>query len=191
MRFAKVDAQYYCGIDLHSRSMYVCVMDKQGEIVFHRNMPNNFEIFKKYIHPYQPDMAVGVESSSYYYWLADACVLADIPFYLGHAYYMKAVHGGKVKNDRIDSKKIANAFSSIAGIEGGFTLSANANDEPVSELGFKTRTYHILQKAGISTLSMLWFRIIQGKLMDIEHFGKKSYEEVISVLLNSGRILKR
>ena len=27
---------------------------------------------------------------------------------LGHALYMKAIHGGKAKNDRIDSFKIAN-----------------------------------------------------------------------------------
>jgi transposase len=107
MRFAKVESKYYCGIDLHSRSMYISVMDKEGEILFHRNMPNNFDIFKKYVHPYLPGMAVGVESSCYYYWLADACKEAGIPFYLGHAYYMKAINGGKVKNDRVDSRKIA------------------------------------------------------------------------------------
>lgn len=83
------------------------------------------------------------------------------------------------------------AFNSIAGIEGGFTLSANANDDPVSELGFNTRTSRVLQQAGITTLSMLWFRLIQGTLRDIEQFGPKSYEEVVSVLVNSGRILKR
>jgi hypothetical protein len=31
----------------------------------------------------------------------------NIPFVLGHALYMKAIHGGKAKNDRIDSRKIA------------------------------------------------------------------------------------
>ncbi len=107
MRFAKVDSKYYCGIDLHSRSMYISVMDKEGEILFHRNMPNDFNIFKNYIERFRPNMAVGVESSCYYYWLADACKEAGIPFYLGHAYYMKAINGGKVKNDRVDSKKIA------------------------------------------------------------------------------------
>jgi hypothetical protein len=30
-----------------------------------------------------------------------------IPFVLGHALYMKAIHGGKTKNDKIDSYKIA------------------------------------------------------------------------------------
>lgn len=107
MRYAKVDAKYYCGIDLHSRSMYVCVMDREGEILFHRNLPNKFDIFYNYINSFLPEMAVGIESSCYYYWLTDACREAGIPFYLGHAYYMKSIHGGKVKNDRVDSKKIA------------------------------------------------------------------------------------
>ena len=30
-----------------------------------------------------------------------------IPFILGHALYLKAIHGGKVKSDKIDSEKIA------------------------------------------------------------------------------------
>jgi len=54
MKFAKVDSKYYCGIDLHSRSMYISVMDKEGEILFHRNMPNDFDIFKNYVERFQP-----------------------------------------------------------------------------------------------------------------------------------------
>jgi transposase len=40
-------------------------------------------------------------------WLADLCADAGIPFVLGHALSMKAIHGGKAKNDTIDSQKIA------------------------------------------------------------------------------------
>ena len=40
-------------------------------------------------------------------WLADRCAQEGIPFVLGHALYMKAIHGGKAKNDRIDAHKIA------------------------------------------------------------------------------------
>ena len=42
-----------------------------------------------------------------WYWLADLCADEHVPFVLGHALYMKAIHGGKSKNDKIDSKKIA------------------------------------------------------------------------------------
>jgi hypothetical protein len=38
--------------------------------------------------------------------LADGCHESDIPFYPGHALYMKAIHGAKTKNDRIDSQKV-------------------------------------------------------------------------------------
>ncbi len=107
MRYAQINFQYYCGIDLHSRTMYICVMDKQGQILLHRNMDNNFIQFQKYLEPFLPNIVVGVESSCYYYWLSGKCKQANIDFYLGHACYMKAISGGKVKNDRIDSRKIA------------------------------------------------------------------------------------
>jgi transposase len=40
-------------------------------------------------------------------WLADLCTREGIPFVLGHVLYMKAIHGGKAKNDKIDAHKIA------------------------------------------------------------------------------------
>src|SRR5262249_23040153 len=40
-------------------------------------------------------------------WLADLCADEGIPFVLGHALSMKAIHGGKAKNDKSDSQKIA------------------------------------------------------------------------------------
>jgi hypothetical protein len=39
--------------------------------------------------------------------LADSCQAERIDFVLGHAVYMKAIHGCKAKNDRIDVGKIA------------------------------------------------------------------------------------
>src|SRR4030067_1723992 len=40
-------------------------------------------------------------------WLADLCAEHKIPFVLGHALYMKSIHGSKTKNNKIDSQKIA------------------------------------------------------------------------------------
>jgi transposase len=39
--------------------------------------------------------------------MADLCAREQIAFILGHALYMKAIHGGKAKNDKIDAHKIA------------------------------------------------------------------------------------
>ncbi len=38
MRFYTKQHPFYCGIDLHARSMYVCILSQDGEIVLHRNM---------------------------------------------------------------------------------------------------------------------------------------------------------
>jgi hypothetical protein len=38
-----------------------------------------------------------------WYWLAELCAEENIPFVPGHALYMRAIHGGKNKNDKIDS----------------------------------------------------------------------------------------
>ena len=49
---------------------------------------------------------VGCECTFSWYWLADLCLQEQIPFVIGHALSMKAIHGGKKKNDKIDSDKI-------------------------------------------------------------------------------------
>lgn len=107
MRFYTNQHRYYCGIDLHARSMYLCVLDAQGEIVLHRSMPCSPELFLKGIAPYREDIAVAVECIFTWYWLADLCSRQNIPFVLGHALSMKAIHGGKAKKDKIDAHKIA------------------------------------------------------------------------------------
>jgi len=107
MRFFTNNHQNYCGIDLHARSMYLCIQNQEGNVVLHRNIDAKPEPFLKAIRPYKDDIVVGVECIFTWYWLADLCAQHDIPFILGHALYMKAIHGGKAKNDRIDSRKIA------------------------------------------------------------------------------------
>ena len=47
MRYAQINSKYVCGIDLHAREMYACVMNEKGEILFHRNMRTDFDQFKK------------------------------------------------------------------------------------------------------------------------------------------------
>jgi transposase len=107
MNSVRINAEFYCGADLHSRTVYICVMDREGRILLKRNIPNNFKIFKQYISRFLPDLAVGCESTYTYYWLLDGCREAGIPFYLGHAYYMKAISSNKKKNDPLDATTIA------------------------------------------------------------------------------------
>lgn len=107
MRFYTNQHQYYCGIDLHSKNMYVCIVNQAGKTMYHYNLPVSKESLLSIINPYLPDVAIAVECIFTWYWIADFCSENKIPFVLGHALYMKAIHGAKTKNDKIDSHKIA------------------------------------------------------------------------------------
>jgi transposase len=107
MRFDTKQHQFYCGIDLHARTMSLCVLNQDGEILVHRNMPAGPEPFLNAVAPSRTDLVVCVACLFTWYWLADLCAREGIPFVLGHALYMKAIHGGKAKNDTIDAQKIA------------------------------------------------------------------------------------
>lgn len=112
MRFYTQQHPYYCGIDLHTRLMYVCIIDSSGTVLVHRNIRARPEPFLELIGPYEKDLVVAVECIFTWYWLADLCAQRGIPFVLGHAFYMKAIHGVKTKNDKIDSQKIASLLRS-------------------------------------------------------------------------------
>jgi transposase len=107
MRFYTTHHQFYCGIDLHARSMFLCIMNQSGKVLLHRNFRANPETLLAAINPYREDLVVAVECIFTWYWIADLCSREGVAFVLGHALYMKAIHGGKTKNDKIDSQKIA------------------------------------------------------------------------------------
>lgn len=107
MRFYNRQHQFYCGVDLHARTTYLCILNTSGEIVFHRDVKAKPDRFLRALKPYRDDVVVGAECMFTWYWLADLCHQEKIEFALGHALYMRAIHGGKTKNDHIDSEKIA------------------------------------------------------------------------------------
>ncbi len=113
MKYYTTTTEYNCGIDLHARQMYVCLMDRQGKKLVHTNVKNNdFDFFLKLVAPYRHDLTVCAECMFGWYWLADACQAAGLTFVLAHALYVRAIHGGKNKNDRIDSEKLTHLLRS-------------------------------------------------------------------------------
>jgi hypothetical protein len=82
-------------------------MSHDGEILLHRNMQAAPEPFLTALAPYRDGLVVAVACIFTWYWLADLCAAEGSSFVLGHALSMKAMHGGKAKNDTIDSQKIA------------------------------------------------------------------------------------
>jgi transposase len=101
------EVRFYAGVDLHARSLFLVVLDRDGQQRFARNLTAAPEPFLKAVGPFRDGLVVGCECMHCWYWLADVCRDHAIPFALGHALAMKAVHGSKTKCDRHDAEAIA------------------------------------------------------------------------------------
>ena len=60
MKFYTQTHQHYCGIDLHARCLYVCILDQQGNILVHKNINANPQALMKLVTPYLDDLVIGV-----------------------------------------------------------------------------------------------------------------------------------
>jgi transposase len=147
MRFYTQQHPFYCGVDLHARTMHVCILDHAGNTVFDKNLACRPETFLHAIAPYRDGLVVGVECMFAWYWLADLCADQDLAFVLGHALYMKAIHGGKAKNDKIDAGKIARL------LRGGTFPLAYAYPKGMRETRdlLRRRTYLVRKRAELMT----------------------------------------
>ena len=61
MRFSNTQHPFYCGIDLHARSMYVCIVNHAGEILVHRHMKAMPDPVLKAVAPDRDGLVVAVE----------------------------------------------------------------------------------------------------------------------------------
>ena len=179
MKYYTKQHKYYCGIDLHARSMYICISDQFGNILVHRNIGTDADFFLQIIKPYREDIVVAVECIFSWYWLADLCAKHNITFVLGHALYMKAIHGGKAKNDKIDSAKI-NAYNSIISpLEWHIKKTAKSHDSRIYNL--------LISIPGVGPTLTL---VISYEIHDINRFPRVqdfiSYSRLVKCAKESG-----
>jgi transposase len=139
--------RFYAGIDLHSRTMHLCVLDSAGTVVCDVNLPSRPDAFLAALAPCRADVIVGVECMFCWYWLSDRCRKEQIPLLIGHALYMKASHAAKAKNDKIDAHKLARLLRG-----GNFPLAYTypAGMRETRDL-LRRRTCFVRQRAGLFT----------------------------------------
>lgn len=168
--------EFNCGIDLHAKCMYICVMNREGEILVHRNIRHNdFEYFLKVVEPYRHDLTVACECTFNWYWLCDACDDAGIHFVLGHALYMKLIHGTKTKNDKVDSKKITDLLRANL-LPQAYCCSAERR--PVREL-LRRRIYMMRERAALLTHMSSAVQVYGQNTLTNDEKHKKNRDEAI------------
>jgi hypothetical protein len=83
MRFYNQPHRFYAGIDLHARTLFVCVLDQDGQIVFHENLAAKPDQLLAALEPFRDDLVVACECMFAWYWVADLCATHKIDFVLG------------------------------------------------------------------------------------------------------------
>lgn len=63
MRFYQNQHRHTCGVDLHGRNLYHCVLDEQGDVRLHKRIRCDPELFLEAIPPYRDDPIVGSDTS--------------------------------------------------------------------------------------------------------------------------------
>ena len=106
-KFAQIKTDFVGGIDLHKKSMSICIMDLQGKIYLRKSIPCNFVTLFGILMEYNPQITIGVESTFNWYWLIDELIATKVPVFLGHALYIKRQSGKKNKSDAVDARTIA------------------------------------------------------------------------------------
>jgi transposase len=140
MKFYTKPHDHYCGIDLHTKVMYLCIQNSNGDVVLHQNMKANPQDLTKAIKPFLENLVIAVECMFTWYWVSDYCAANNIKFVLGHALYMKSIHGGKAKNDKVDSYKIASILRG-----GNFPMAYNYPSEMRATRDLLRRRMYIMQ----------------------------------------------
>jgi transposase len=107
MRYLTATAASYAGVDLHTSTLHVCVLDSSGTVRLSRKLKTEPQPFLDAIAPFCPDILIGCECVHTWYWLADTCRDQNLRFELGHAWGMKAIHQSKTKSDAHDAEGIA------------------------------------------------------------------------------------
>ena len=85
MRFYDRQHGFYAGVDLHARTLHLCVLDSTGSVVQDVNLPCRPDAFLAAIAPCRADVLVGCACLFGCYGLADLCHTEKSPFLIGHA----------------------------------------------------------------------------------------------------------
>lgn len=111
MKYYTSQTEYNAGVDLHSRNLYLCLMNRAGQVLVHENIRHNdLEHLKRLIAPYRRDLTLTFESCFMGAWFADFCEDEGLPHVMAHAFYLRSIQGAKHKNDKRDSKELADCL---------------------------------------------------------------------------------
>ena len=78
--------KFYCGIDLHAKDSYLCVIDQKEKIHLRKKLPNQLPIILHELSQFSPKPSVVLESTLNWYWIVDGLQEAGFKVKLAHIF---------------------------------------------------------------------------------------------------------
>ncbi len=98
---------YYVGSDLHKERTWFYVMDKDGNKISSKSIPNTPEALKQYFKTIPTPFILAVEATYNWYFFIDIAEQFAAKVYLANSYELKAFAKRHKKTDKIDARLIA------------------------------------------------------------------------------------
>ena len=80
MQFYTKKHQYYCGIDLHTKIIDICLLNSDGKVLVYKQTKADPEALMVIIEPYLAELVITVECMFTWYWVSTFCYEHNIKF---------------------------------------------------------------------------------------------------------------
>lgn len=146
----------YCGIDLHSTSSCLVILDGKDQVIRERKLPNRLDVFLGELEPLREELSgIAVESTFNWYWLVDGLMEAGYRLHLVNTTAVKQYEGLKYLDDRHDARWLAHLMR-LGILPTGFIYSKK--ERPMRDL-LRKRGHLVRQRtANLLSLQNLWVR---------------------------------
>ncbi|OGL43705.1 MAG: hypothetical protein A2161_13340 [Candidatus Schekmanbacteria bacterium RBG_13_48_7] len=142
-------SKLYCGLDLHSSTTYIGIMNEKYEKVFKKRVQNELPLILERLKPFKKYLqGIAVESTYNWYWLVDALQSAGYKVHLANPAAMERLYDGcKFQDDKYSSFRLAESLV-LGNLRTGYIYPKE--ERPIRDLFRKRlflvnkRTSHIL-----------------------------------------------
>ena len=102
-----MNVNHYIGFDVHKKSINYCVKMADGQIVEEGRLRATHDALRRWAGRRQEPWRGAMEATLFSGWIYDTLKPFAAELQMGHPAMMKAIGASKKKNDKIDSRKIA------------------------------------------------------------------------------------
>ena len=165
----------YSGIDLHSTSSHISVIDESDRELVSKKVQNRLDVVLRELERYRGELSgVAVESTFNWYWLVDGLVAADHTVHLANPAAMSPYQGLKYTDDRHDARWLAHLLR-LGLLPTGYVYPPE--ERPVRDL-LRKRGHLVRQRtANLLSLQNLWARNT-GEMVSGNELKKLTVEQV-------------